>query len=544
MSRAYRLNSASRLVVVGFVLSILTAWIVADAKTRPLILNTVIFAGGASLLSLPIGLVTAIHLDRSRGGSRQVALWAVAIMLFLPGYLHVAGWEAGFGMQGWFCRWWYPTEPFALLADWRGALWVQSIINVPWMTLILSIGLATIPDEQENLARLDGNELAVLRHVTFPQLRPAIVAAVLWCFVTAAGEITVTDVYRVRTFAEEIYMGFAMGDDLESAPKRNLPGALLIAGVAASALLACRQVTRSLTSVTFARRVPPESARPAGWLQGAVGCTLLGLVSVPIASLVYQAGFDVIARGDERIRVWSAGKVVSMLVDFPTRFGTEFAWSFVLGQIVSITAVGVAVLTAILGLSRTWLRVGGWSVALASLATPGIITALAVGRIVNQPNSDGLFYLYDRTLFVPWLTLSLKLFPYAFFVATWVISRMSWRPIESTRLDSNSRLAQFRYGWLPQLWHPIAWLWLLTLSMSVADLSATILALPPGVTTVAIRIFNLVHYGVGDQLAALCLGTTGLFVFFSLTITSLLPSTLASRRRQSDVMRTGDIHSG
>ena len=51
----------------------------------------------------------------------------------------------------------------------------------------------------------------------------------------------------------------------------------------------------------------------------------------------------------------------------------------------------------------------------------------------------------------------------------------------------------------------MASLWILAFAISVGDLSTSILAVPPGVTTVAIRVFNLVHYGVEDQLAGLCL---------------------------------------
>ena len=50
------------------------------------------------------------------------------------------------------------------------------------------------------------------------------------------------------------------------------------------------------------------------------------------------------------------------------------------------------------------------------------------------------------------------------------------------------------------------------MALSIAELSASILVVPPGVTTLAIRIFNLMHYGVEDRLGGLCLFTILLFV--------------------------------
>jgi iron(III) transport system permease protein len=44
-------------------------------------------------------------------------------------------------------------------------------------------------------------------------------------------------------------------------------------------------------------------------------------------------------------------------------------------------------------------------------------------------------------------------------------------------------------------------------AISMGDVAASILVTPPGVTTVAIRVFGLIHYGVDDQVAALSLVT-------------------------------------
>jgi iron(III) transport system permease protein len=47
--------------------------------------------------------------------------------------------------------------------------------------------------------------------------------------------------------------------------------------------------------------------------------------------------------------------------------------------------------------------------------------------------------------------------------------------------------------------------WLIGLALALGDLTASSLVLPPGVETLAVHIFNLVHYGVEDQVAGICL---------------------------------------
>ena len=54
---------------------------------------------------------------------------------------------------------------------------------------------------------------------------------------------------------------------------------------------------------------------------------------------------------------------------------------------------------------------------------------------------------------------------------------------------------------LPQRLSALAVAWLIGLALALSDLTASILVVPPGVETLSIHIFNLVHYGVEDQVA-------------------------------------------
>jgi ABC-type Fe3+ transport system permease subunit len=78
----------------------------------------------------------------------------------------------------------------------------------------------------------------------------------------------------------------------------------------------------------------------------------------------------------------------------------------------------------------------------------------------------------------------------------------------------------------------MVWIWLVLLGLAVGDLSATILAVPPGVTTVAIGIFNLVHYGVKDELAGLSLATVALFAGLAALVLLFAPAESRAGRSQ------------
>jgi iron(III) transport system permease protein len=47
--------------------------------------------------------------------------------------------------------------------------------------------------------------------------------------------------------------------------------------------------------------------------------------------------------------------------------------------------------------------------------------------------------------------------------------------------------------------------WLVACATACGELSATVMVSPPGMTTVSIRVFRLLHAGVREQVAAICL---------------------------------------
>ncbi len=51
--------------------------------------------------------------------------------------------------------------------------------------------------------------------------------------------------------------------------------------------------------------------------------------------------------------------------------------------------------------------------------------------------------------------------------------------------------------------------WLLAAVVAIGDLSASILTVPPRSALLPVRIFTLLHYGVEDQVAGICLALGG-----------------------------------
>ena len=181
-----------------------------DERTLYLLTNTLYLAGATCAISVPLGTAIAWLLVRTDLLGRRLWLALVGLMLFVPLYLQAAAWQAGFGLQGW-----YTLAGFApvLLEGWRGAIWVHSMAAVPWVVLVVGFGLAKVERELEESALLDASPRQVFWHVTLRGALPAVGVATLWVALSAAGEMTVTDLFGVRTYAEEVYTLMAIGQE-------------------------------------------------------------------------------------------------------------------------------------------------------------------------------------------------------------------------------------------------------------------------------------------------------------------------------------------
>lgn len=143
-------------------------------------------------------------------------------------------------------------------------------------------------------------------------------------------------------------------------------------------------------------------------------------------------------------------------------------------------------------------------VAALGLAIPGPVVGYALIQIFNHPHPISV-YLYDRTVLLPVIAVTVKATPLVF-----LLLYESWRTLSSDLLDAVrlNRSGGWPIVWnvyLPLRWRTLVVAWLVGAIVATGDLAATILVIPPGVSTLATRIFDRLHTGADKQVAGLCL---------------------------------------
>jgi iron(III) transport system permease protein len=512
----------------------------ASARLQGLLLNTALLACGTIAIALPLGALLGVLLAKIDVPGRKTLAWLLAGLLFVPLYVQAAAWNAVLGAGGWVPQS-LAGEGYAQpwLAGWRGAIWIHAMGAVPWAALMTAGSLCAVERRLEEEALLDASPLRVLLHVSLRRAAGGILAAAVWIAVVCATEIAVTDLFQIRTFAEEIYTEASLGS-LSDTTSGILTSDLAI-GVAIITLLVCLALALMAPWLPRAAAIAADTTwkwRPvrSRWLiVAATGLMAAVVVLVPLLGLMWKAGIAVHQRSDGFERSWSAAKMALMIAQSPWEHRREWGWSLTIGVMAAAASTAIAVGLAWMARLRPG-AIKPMAVMIAiGMAVPAPLWGVWIIALLNH-SADSvlapLTTLYDRTLLAPVLAQVVRALP---LVALWTWSQFVSVPqvlIEAGRSEGAGPMTLLFRIALPLRAPGAAAAAGLALILAVSELSATLLVVPPGVTTVSVRIFQLLHYGVDDRVAALSLSV---FVLMGLA----LAASLAMSRHAAKVNSQG-----
>jgi iron(III) transport system permease protein len=531
-------------ILAGLLLA--TPW-----RVGGLLANTLQLGAGALSLALPLGALLGVLLGKVEIGGRR----AIAALLlggaFTPLYVQATAWEALLGGGGLLVGRSASGYAEPWLVGWRGAIWVHGMAGVPWVALLTAWALKSVerPLEEESLQ--DARAVRVLRRVSLRRGAAGLMAGAAWVAVACATEIGVTDLYQVRTSAEEVYVAASLGSLLPTAPGAMTPAGAPPAEESASAF--STGVALAVTIAVFAAasvaalailsRLAPQAVaaddddawrlhpRHGGLLTALAWGVLSVAVLTPLVGLAWRAGVAVHPGEGGLERSWSAAKAVSLCAASPWQHRREWGWSLATGSLATLVvlAAGIPLAWIARTTGRRWLA----AAAGVAVAVPAPLAGVATIALVNRPADSPLAFLgdwYDRTLLAPVLVQAWRALPLA---GWWLWMQLATVPddlLEAARSEGAGPVAQLWRIALPMRIGAVAGAATIALLLAVGELSATLLVAPPGVTTLSVRIFQMLHYGADDRVAALCLSATIVLLGGALA-TTLATGRIGKRRR-------------
>lgn len=468
----------------------LSAIAASDAVARELLLRTLQLAVVVAAVAVPLGAAAAWAIERASGWVLLISASLLAGGLLTPLYVQAGGWRTGLGVGG------LASQTLGLpplVEGWLGAVIVHAAAATPWCFLVVWASNRAVDARVLEAASLEASRFRVAWRIAVPLAAPALAVAALLAGVSAASEMTVTDLFRVRTYVEEVYMAFAGTGEVQTAGLRAAPGVLLVVLLCCVTMWGALQISarNAADAAPASRKQPRASANFV--LVGVVAVTTF----VPLAGLVARAG-KVADSGGSR---WSAAEAVLRVVQTPQNFGEELATTLVVGAAATLLAVvlGGAIAWGAFRWSQGWVAP---AVAAIAWATPGPLVAVTLIWLLNRPS---LAWWYDQTIAAPALAQAVRalapaiLLPYA---AWRGVSPRLW---EAARLDGTGTATTFLRIALPAAGPAFAAAAVIGFAFAAGDLAASLLVLPPGEVTFAARIFDRLHSGADAQSAGACL---------------------------------------
>jgi iron(III) transport system permease protein len=496
-----------------------TVWpVVVDPRTRQLAANTLWLVGSVVALSLSIGVTLALLIVRTDLPGRKPALLILTVLMFLPLYMQAAGWQAGFGLQGWYTLW---ASGHTLLQGFAGAIWVHTVATIPWVVILVGIGLWRAEPELEEAALVDFSPFDVLVRVTLRRAAPAVAIAALWIALLTAGDMTVTNLFLVRTYAEEVYTQMAQGGDPGTQPLGLLPGMLGTAWLLLAGLLLAGELA---AHGRFASQRRPLVFYLGGWRAGAaalVWAALLLLAGVPLGNLVYKAGWLATHTSAGWQHGWSDRRFLEVIAGSPGRFGRELGWTLLLAALAAGVALAIGIPLAWSARRGRRARAITWLITAGCLALPGPIVGLSIIWLFERSDHPLAIYLYDRTLLAPLMAQVVRGLPLATIVLWQALSTVPDELLDAAAVDGATPAVMLRELILPAQLPALAAAGLVAFAVAASDLAATILVVPPGIMTLPIQIFNLIHGGVDDLVAGICLTLLAGYALIALAVVQL-----------------------
>lgn len=318
--------------------------------------------------------------------------------------------------------------------------------------------------------------------------------------------MVVTNLFQVPTLTETVYQQVQF-NDLNSSS----------IGMAYSFAIAIGIVVLTMVWLLQTRMGGEKTGPPAPadfqafelrgvqrWIGALFGWTIVWMVVlIPITNLIVKAGWIATMDNGEIRRSWSAVVLIQSIVQSGT-FMNEIGWSIQLSLVSSALALVLGIVLAACVRSRwsNWLAIGLMAFL---LALPGPIINLIVIGIFDRSEPEWIGYLADRTLCGPILALQSRCLPIVFGVLWLARNRYKEHHERSLQLDMGLPYLTRIWILFKAMGSPLAVALVVAFFVAFSDLASYLLVQPPQVTTVAMRMFDLLHYGIKNRESGLAL---------------------------------------
>jgi ABC-type Fe3+ transport system permease subunit/DNA-binding beta-propeller fold protein YncE len=456
-----------------------------------LLQNSLLVALLTTAISSAIGFFSALWIAGSAPRLRTFFLAVAVLALALPPFLVTNCWLNLLGQNGIWHRW----VPFNILSL-GGTVWVLSQLLWP-LTLLLVWGAwqKLEPSQLESDMQVAGT--ALIRVLLFPLARGALIQAAVLTLVLALNNFAVPAILQVKVFPAEMWVRFNTEFDTPGALRLSWP--LVLPPLALMFWLSRHELPWPHMASSVSGRLFRQQLGPA-WFSFSGVCALLVCffsVAVPVFQILSAQ------------RTWT--ELPGALAAGATAIWNSFWYAAVAATLILGIGLWIATRHMTRGVRQdrgdNWMHfknaafVLGRMVVWLAFLLPGVLLGIGLIHVFNHAWS-AMFY---QSAGIVILAFAIRYLVIGLEATHRVVKRADRDLMDVALLEGATRTQLLRHVIWPQAGRTVQVAWYIVFLACLWDVESMILVVPPGGETLALRIFNLLHYGHNAQVDALCL---------------------------------------
>lgn len=469
----------------------------AGARRLRLAGNTFLLAFLSAAGCVAVGLLAAAFLHNGPL-RRKKARWFFLLLAPVPYYVYALAWMYFVRLLGVFDR----SLMRGLSSGLAPCLFVDVLAFLPVSTGLILAAMERHDWKAEEMGLIYAAGNRVFFRIAAPGALPAAVAAFAFVFVLSATDFSVPSLFQHPTYALEVFAEYGRTGSLKQAGAMAVP-------LVFAAMILLAIADRGVQAVPLQKPAGDGQGLPlsGAWkMAGRAAVFLCFLqIAVPTALFFMQSGS------------------FRQLLESLALCKKELFISIAVAVLAAMTAVPLAGPAAVwLGGKARWLKV----LAMLPMAMPSSLIGMGLLEAVNGSPLHAL----SQTLYFPALGCAVKYMPFALLVFDAAHKRAHREEFEAGRVFMPS---EWRYFWnivLPGYWQGIVCAAALVFLFTMGEEGMPLALMPPGYETLAVKIYQYLHYGASELVSGFCLAT----ILFTAGLFAAVLNVGKSGRRMTD----------
>jgi iron(III) transport system permease protein len=465
-----------------------------DSRIVVLLIKTVFYSLSVAFIVVIFATLIAIGLLSMYKTHRKFFMGLLILLIPLPVTIHSMIWMNIFSKFQWIP-----------LTGWGISIFVQSVAWLPIGTLIIYDAMTKIPKGLMEVGQLLSNDLRVFFKIWLPQSKTGMTIVVLGIFLMTFNDYSVPSTFAVKTFPMEIFASYSISLNAGDAMITGLPMLFLGLGFALPLVASINKQffsgpsTRNdlfINKINFTRK----------YLSKLSMATVLIIIVLPFFVLMQDTSFS-------NFHLMRDG-------------GTEILATLWICFGGALLALPIMILAAI-GVNN---HKNGHSFILLLILLPTLISPALIGAALIHLMNRPVFRWVYLSHIMGMLAVMIRFMPFGILVIIAGLKKIPEDFLSVGYITAKDFKKTFFKIFLPLTIPSIIIAMGLVFLLGLGELGTSVMVLPPGVSTITVRIFGYLHYGATELIAEVAIVLLAIIFIIELLLYKLIKKVFKNLR--------------